>query len=196
LERQRYVAGNIGPTGEMLDPFGTLEAEDAKQCFADQAEVLASGGVDLFLIQTFFDLNEALAAIEGTRSVSGLPIFATLTFQEKKNGFHTIMGNPVENSMKELVDAGADAVGANCSIGSDAMVRLAAEVRRAVANPVLIQPNAGSPEVRDGIACYSEKAEGFADNIRRIKELGVEIVGGCCGSTPEFIRAVVGRLRS
>jgi 5-methyltetrahydrofolate--homocysteine methyltransferase len=192
----RYVAGNIGPTGEMLDPFGTLEAEDAKQCFADQAEVLASGGVDLFLIQTFFDLNEALAAIEGTRSVSGLPIFATLTFQEKKNGFHTIMGNPVENSMKELVDAGADAVGANCSIGSDAMVRLAAEVRRAVANPVLIQPNAGSPEVRDGIACYSEKAEGFADNIRRIKELGVEIVGGCCGSTPEFIRAVVGRLRS
>ena len=190
-----YVAGNIGPTGEMLSPMGTMASADAKQCYADQAEVLASRGVDLYLIQTFFDLNEALAAIEGVRSVSNLPIFASLTFQETKNGFYTIMGNSVEGSMKKMVEAGANVVGANCSIGSDPMVRLAADIRHSVVTPAMVQPNAGIPEVKDGIVSYSEHAKGFADNIRHIKELGVEVVGGCCGSTPDFIRAMVERLR-
>lgn len=140
-----HVAGNIGPTGEMLSPMGTMTREEAKQCYIDQAKALAVGGVDLFLIQTFFDLNEVLAAVEGVRSVSDLPIFACLTFQETKNGFFTIMGNSVEDSMKKMVEAGADVVGANCSIGSESMVRLAGEIRESVTTPVIVQPNAGAP---------------------------------------------------
>ena len=192
---QCYVAGNIGPTGEMLSPAGTMGSEEAQECYTEQAQVLAEGGVDLFLIQTFFDLNEVLAAIEGVRSVSDLPIFASLTFQEMKNGFYTIMGNPVEDSMKKMVLAGADVVGANCSIGSSPMVRLAAEIRESVTTPVMAQPNAGKPEVKDGIVSYNENEKDFTDNINRIKVLGVEVVGGCCGSTPIFIRSMVEQLR-
>ena len=195
VNTQCYVAGNIGPTGEMLSPAGTMGHEDAKECYADQARILAEGGVDLFLIQTFFDLNEALAAIEGVRSVSDLPIFACLTFQETKNGFYTIMGNHVEDSMKKMVLSGANVVGANCSIGSGPMVRLAGDIRESVATPVIVQPNAGKPEVKEGIVSYSENEEDFTANINRIKELGVEVVGGCCGSTPNFIRIMAEQLR-
>ena len=99
-----FVAGNIGPTGELLSPAGMLTVDRATDCFAAQAKVLADSGVDLFLIQTFYDLQELLAAIEGVRSVSELPIFATMSFQKKKTGFVTIMGNRVAESLKQLLN--------------------------------------------------------------------------------------------
>lgn len=185
-----FVAGNIGPTGELLSPAGMLTAEKAKDCFAGQAKVLDDSGVDLFLIQTFYDLQELLAAVEGVRSVSDLPIFATMSFQEKKTGFVTIMGNRVEESLKQLLNAGVNVVGANCSISSSAMVQLAKEIRGAISEPVMAQPNAGAPHLENGIAVYDETPEMFAENIRQIKALGVEAVGGCCGTTPEHILAM------
>ncbi len=193
--QERYVAGNIGPAGELLQPSGPLSVEAATDSFAGQADVLAKNGVDLFLVHTFFDINESIAAIKGIQSVSDLPIFAAMTFQEKNNGFATIMGNRVEPSMKALVDAGASVVGANCSIGSDRMIFLAEEIRQAVSTLVMAKPNAGSPQISDGKTFYTENAETFSENMRRIKSLGVEVIGGCCGSTPEFIRRIVQEVR-
>ena len=186
-----FVAGNIGPTGELLAPAGLLTIESAKESFSAQANVLDDGGVDLFLLQTFYDLQELLAAVEGVKSVSDAPIFATMSFQEKKSGFVTIMGNRVEESIKKLLDTGVSVVGANCSISSSAMVRLAKELRRVTSAPVLVQPNAGIPQLEDGVTVYNEGPDIFAQNIKQIRSLGIEVVGGCCGTTPEHIKAIV-----
>ncbi len=190
----KYVAGDIGPLGEMLEPSGVIAFQKAVECFAEQADYLSKEGVDLFIIETIFDLQESLAAIKGIQSVSSKPIFATLTFEKIQKGFATIMGNRVEESMKALVDAGAAAVGANCSIGSDVMLDLAKEIRQSIDLPVIIQPNAGIPGVKESGISYPEDMEFFSDNIRKIKELGVEIVGGCCGTTPDYIRSIVDKI--
>ena len=187
------VAGNMGPTGELLSPSGTLRPEDAEACFAAQAKVLADGGVDFFLLQTFFDLNEILAAIRGVQWVSDLPIFASMTFRNTPRGFATVMGNGPSESMAALVDAGASVVGANCSLGSDAMVELAGEIRQAVDIPVMAKPNAGVPRVENGRTTYSETVETFTANMAKISALGVQVIGGCCGTTPEFIRRMAKR---
>jgi len=184
------IAGDMGSTGEMLAPFGKISIEEAVANYTEQAGLLDAAGVDLFIVETMFDLNEALAALKGIRQVSTKPVFVTLTFQPGANGFATIMGNPVESSMRQLVENGAAAVGANCSIGSDAMVRLAEIIRKAVSIPVIIQPNAGIPTLKNGILNYPEDITAYTRNIVSIKRAGVEIVGGCCGTTPDYIRAI------
>jgi 5-methyltetrahydrofolate--homocysteine methyltransferase len=188
--KTHYVAGNLGPLGEMLEPFGTLTQDEARENFQEQARLLAESGVDFFIIETMFDVRECQAAIRGARAVSDLPIFATMTFEENPSGFCTIVGNFAPESMQMLAQAGADAVGANCSIGSDAMIELAEVIRQSIALPVVIQPNAGIPEVRNGILIYPETPAEFAKNLKAVRDLGVEIVGGCCGTTPEYIRAI------
>jgi len=185
-----YVAGDIGPTGELLEPSGTISVEMAIDAFASQAEALSHAGVDVIIVETMFDLAEALAAVKGIQSVCALPIITTLTFQRIPSGFATMMGNRVEVGMKSLRDAGAFAVGANCSIGSDAMVDLAREIRNWVDIPVIIQPNAGIPEIRGLETVYPESPEYFLNNIRIIQSEGIEIVGGCCGTTPDYIRRI------
>lgn len=186
-----FVAGNIGPCGELLQPMGLLTEAEVKNSFTHQAQVLSQNGVDLFLLQTFYSLQEIKLAIEGIQSVSGIPIIASMTFQETPKGFATMMGDKVGDSMKALMDAGASVVGTNCSIGSKGMISLAKEVRSAVSIPVVIEPNAGIPEVIEGKTIYNENAHTFAENMVRIKALGVDVIGGCCGTTPEHIRLTV-----
>ncbi len=188
--KDRYVAGELGSLGDMLSPMGPVSFEQAVDCFAQQAGFIEDEGVDVFLIETIFDMNIALAAIKAVRSVSEKPIFCSLTFKQMKKGFFTIFGNN-PNSMKELVDAGASAVGANCSLGSNEMIDLAKEIKNSVNVPVLIMPNAGMPEVtKDNIASYPEDEIFFANQIQKIKKLGVEIVGGCCGTNPDYIKKI------
>ncbi len=187
----QYVAGELGSLGDLLQPMGPVSFDEAVDCFAQQAGFLEDEGVDVFLIETIFDLNIALAAIKAVRSVSGKPIFCSLTFKEMEKGFFTIFGNNPRDSMKSLVDAGASAVGANCSIGSRTMIDLAGEIRRSVEVPMIIMPNAGMPEIKkDNTLFYPEDEIFFANNLKKIKTLGVEIVGGCCGTTPEYIRKI------
>ncbi len=186
-----YVAGELGPLGEMFSPMGTMTHEKAKEIYEQQARIIETEGVDLFLIQTVFDINEALAALEAVKTVSSKPVFCSLTFNQTKKGFYTLVGNSVEESMKKLRDAGAAAVGANCSMGSDTMISLAAEIRQSVEIPVIVQPNAGMPQAKpDGSVSYPEDESFFAGSIMKIKDLGVEIVGGCCGTTPAFIHKI------
>lgn len=187
----QYIAGELGPLGEMLVPMGSMTLDRAKQIYGHQAAVLEAAGVDLFIIQTFFDLTEAIAALEAVLAVSSKPVFCTLTFNQTKRGFFTLMGNRVAESMIKLRDAGAAAVGANCSLGSDIMIALAREIRESIEIPVIIQPNAGLPQTaNDGTVSYPEDEVFFTKNIQEIKALDIEIVGGCCGTTPAIIRKV------
>ena len=187
----QYVAGDLGPLGEMLSPMGSLTVERAKEIYVQQAGIIEAAGVDLFLIETIFDLNEAIVALDAVQTVSSKPVFCSLTFNQTKMGFFTLMGNPVEKSMQKLRDAGAAAVGTNCSMGSDMMIALAKQIRESVEIPVIIQPNAGMPQTRpDGTVFYPEDEITFAENINKIKALGIEIVGGCCGTTPAFIQKI------
>jgi len=191
--KEQYIAGELGSLGDTLQPLGSVSFNQAVDCFAQQANFLEDEGVDVFLIETIFDINIALAAIKAVRSVSEKPIFCSLTFNKMPKGFFTIFGNNIKNSMKSLVDAGASAVGANCSMGSNTMIDLAEEIKKCVNVPVIIMPNAGMPETtNDNAVFYPEDENSFANNIKKIKELGVEIVGGCCGTTPEYIKKIKG----
>lgn len=187
----QYVAGELGSLGDMLQPMGPVSFDEAVDCFAQQAGFIEDEGVDLFLIETVFDVNVAFAAIKAVRSVSEKPIFCCLTFKKMKKGFFTIFGNNPKESMRSLVDAGASAVGANCSMGSTTMIDLACEIKKSVDVPVIIMPNAGMPEAaKDNTVFYPENETFFAGNIKKIKELGVEIIGGCCGTTPDYIKKI------
>jgi len=185
----QYVAADMGAVGEMLAPAGPVSFEEMKHDFACQARMLDEEGVDLFLVETVFDLNAGLCAVQAIQSVSDKPVFCTLTFKETPKGFFTIFGNAPEHSMKTLADQGVAAVGANCSLGSTDMVRLAAQIRKCINIPVIIQPNAGMPQATaDNQVVYPESDDLFVANMTKIRELGVEIIGGCCGTTPATIR--------
>ena len=187
----QYVAGDMGSLGDMLQPMGPVSFDEAVECFARQAGFLEEEGVDCFIIETIFDINIALAAIQAVRSVSRKPVFCSLTFKQTPNGFFTIFGNRPADSMQTLVDAGAAAVGANCSIGSRTMIELAKEIRASTRAPVVIMPNAGMPETtQEGGIFYPEDETVFVESIKAIKALGVEIVGGCCGTTPAYIEKI------
>jgi 5-methyltetrahydrofolate--homocysteine methyltransferase len=185
-----YVAGDIGPTGQFLPPVGTCTPEELRETFRQQAVALADEGVDLFIIETFYDLGEILLAVEAVRSVSDRPVAATLSFEKKPRGFFTMMGNTPEDCARRLTAAGADVVGTNCNLGSAEMAEFAPVWRQAAQGPVLIQPNAGQPQVVDGRLHYQQRPETFAEDIIAIARSGIDSVGGCCGTTPEFIAAV------
>jgi 5-methyltetrahydrofolate--homocysteine methyltransferase len=186
----KFVAGDIGPTGKMAPPFGEVSINEMQEAFLQQADALIDGGVDAIIIETMFSLDEALAAVRAARQAGpSLPIIASLTYNRTPKGYYTIMGDEAAHSATVLAEAGANAVGANCTLGSADMIDLAACLRAATDLPVMIQPNAGNPGTQDGITYYSQQPEEFAADLCRIVEAGASIVGGCCGTTPEFIRA-------
>ncbi|HEX9912132.1 MAG TPA: homocysteine S-methyltransferase family protein [candidate division Zixibacteria bacterium] len=186
----KYVAGNIGPSGEFFEPLGKAKFRELKKVFSRQAELLLGGGVDLFSIETMFDLREALSAVEGVREVSSLPLFICMTFEKKPKGYFTLMGDKVSFSLKKLEEAGADVVGANCTLGSAEMIGLIPVMKKSTNLPLIVQPNAGKPVIRKGKTVYLQKPDSFAKDIVQMIKSGVSFVGGCCGTTPEFIRKI------
>ena len=194
-EKPLFIAGDIGPLGKLLEPVGTLKYEDAVSAFSKQAEILIGKKVDLIIIETIMDLNEALAAIEATRKISkDIPIACSLTFGE--NGV-TLMGNKAGDVVEILINAGSDIVGANCSVGSGAMLNVVKKMREA--NPearLIFQPNAGLPSLVDGKTIYNETPEIMASNIEKFLPYKPSIIGACCGSTPEHIREIIKVVRS
>ena len=189
------VAGSIGPTGELFDPAGALTHHDAVAAFAEQAAALAEAGVDFLLVETMYDVRESLAALEGCRSACDRPVIVTMTFMETPFGFRTLMGDAAEEVLPLLERRGADAVGANCTLDSAGMIRLARLIRPLVSAPLLIQPNAGQPQTTGERVTYPETPEVFAKRAAELAGLGVEMIGGCCGTTPAHIAAVQDRFR-
>jgi methionine synthase I (cobalamin-dependent) len=191
----RYVLADVGPTGEHLPPVGTGEPRAFREAFVRQGRALAAAAPDALHVETMTDLREALIALDALRDVApSLPVMVSLTFEKKKRGFFTIMGDPVGKSFRTLAEAGAAAVGGNCTLTSADMRLLAEEARAAVDLALVLQPNAGSPERRDGSVFYSQEPEAFAGEMALVASLGVELVGGCCGTDPRFIRELRSRL--
>jgi 5-methyltetrahydrofolate--homocysteine methyltransferase len=189
-ERPVFIAGNLGPTGKLLQPFGDLSYEAAVEAFYRQADILVSTKmVDIIIIETMMDINEALAAIEAVKKTGqDIAIICTLTFNERGV---TIMGNKAGDSVKPLLEAGCAVIGANCSIGSDKMLETVKKMREADPDAKLIfQPNAGLPKLSEGQTIYGETPEIMADNVNKYLQYKPSILGACCGSTPKHIKKI------
>ena len=191
----KLVAGDMGPTGKFLKPLGDLEPRDAEDSYRRQAEALLAGGADLISIETMYSLEETLAALRGAKSLGNVFVIAALTYNRTKNGFFTMMGDGVAKAVEALEDSGADAIGSNCSLGSADMVEVAYAIRAATPRPILIQPNAGKPLALDDAVVYRQTAAEFAADGLRIKAAGADMLGGCCGTTPAFIRELARAVR-
>jgi methionine synthase I (cobalamin-dependent)/5,10-methylenetetrahydrofolate reductase len=182
-----YVAGAIGPLGIRIEPWGKTGVDEAEAWFREQAQALADGGVDLFILETFRDLNEIGAAIAAVRSVCSLPIVAQMTIEEDGN---SLDGAPPEQFAPELERRGADVVGVNCSIGPAPMLETIERLAQATRARLSAQPNAGKPRDIEGRNIYLSSPEYMASYARRFVARGVRLVGGCCGTTPEHIRQI------
>ncbi len=192
----RYVGGSIGPTGKFLKPQGPGEETDFEDSFAEQAGGLAEGGADFLLIETQYDLREALCALRGARRATSLPVFVTMTFKHVPRGFFTIMGDSVSKSLETLEAEGVPAVGANCTIGSEEMVTLVKEMRSNTRLPIIAQANAGQPTANEeGRVVYGQSTEDYVSSVPAMINNGATIVGGCCGTTPEHIHQIAEILR-
>ncbi len=188
------VLGDIGPTGELMAPLGNLEYEQAVAAFAQQAEALAQGGVDAFLIETMSDLKEIRAAVEGIKSVTDLPIMASMSFDTKGR---TMMGVKPEKAAQTLSALDVDVIGANCGLTLTETLEAIVKMRETLPDSLLLaKPNAGLPHAAAGELVYDVTPEVMAEYAQRfVDEAGVVIFGGCCGSTPDHIRAIAAALK-
>jgi methionine synthase I (cobalamin-dependent) len=189
-----YVLGDIGPSGDFLEPLG----DELQEAFAEQAKALVGGGVDGFIIETVSALEEVEAAVEGVKSVcTELPVFASMAFESAGSDFRTMMGVDVESAVARIAALGVEAVGYNCGSASlEEYVELAGRFVSAAGGGVVIlaEPNAGKPELVDGEAFYRVSPDEFATALRKIHSAGATILGGCCGTGPEHVAAVAGKL--
>lgn len=184
-----FVAGSMGPSGRFLKPAGELEEEEMENAFFVQAEALAEGGVDFLLIETMYDLGEALCALRGARKACPLPVFITMTFGRTPRGYFTVMGHGVRQCVDELVRNDVPVLGANCTLDSAGMVDLVREMRKETSRPLLIQANAGTPAFSaDGRMTYSQSIDDYVRHIPAIISSGANFIGGCCGTDPDYIR--------
>ena len=196
----KYALGDIGPCGDFLEPLGNVKPDELRAAFADQAKALAAGGVDGFIIETMTAIEEITVAIEGVKSVSDLPIFASLAYDAAGEGFKTMMGVSPETVAQKLSALGIAAIGFNCgTLSMDAYVKLAAACADAIGDrPIVLlaEPNAGKPELGDDKAVYNLSPEDFAAACEQIHTAGANIIGGCCGTSPAHIEAIASRLKN
>ncbi len=184
-----YVAGDITTSGQFITSDGDYTFETAYEMYQEQIHILKDAGVDLIAAETMINIEETLAAVDAARSVCDLPIMCTVTVEADGSIFSG--GNAAE-AAAALESAGADAVGINCSVGPDQLVSVVRSIREAVSIPVIAKPNAGMPAIDDqGNAVYSMTPSDFARHMKVLVENGASIIGGCCGTTPDYIRELV-----
>ena len=184
------VAGDLGPTGELLAPLGAMEPDDARALFAEQLAGLRDGGIDIVLVETMSDLGEVAAAVEAAREVvPDVPVIASLSFD---TNLRTMMGVRPADAVATLAAAGVDAVGANCGRGPGEMEAIAEQLTRARADGLLVvaQSNAGLPQLVGDRFQYDASPDELADHALALRGLGVDVIGACCGSTPAHIAAM------
>jgi methionine synthase I (cobalamin-dependent) len=187
--KHALVFASIGPMGKIL-MSGEIGGEQVTAAFAAQAQSLAGAGADALLIETMSDIEEARLAVEAARR-TGLPVVASFAFDSGKNKDRTMMGATPEAVAVAMVEAGADAVGANCGVGVELSVPICKRLCAACDLPVWIKPNAGLPTIEGTAIRYATSADYFASHYAALAEAGASFVGSCCGSTPDFIRALV-----
>ena len=181
----RYVAADIGPTGALLEPMGTLSFDGAYELFAEQARAADAHGADLFIIETMTDLLELKAAVLAVKENSDLPIFATMTFDETGR---TFLGTDPTTAALVLTSLGVQALGVNCSLGPDALMPIVEQMLSTTPLPVVVQANAGLPEIVGGNTVYSVTPDAYISALQPMIQMGVSVLGGCCGTNPDYIR--------
>jgi len=185
------VGASIGPLGTLMEPWGNLTEKKAFSVFREQVRTVAEGEADLVVIETMMYIEEAKVAVLAAKDVCNLPIVCQVTFA--RNG-RTLMGEEPEAAVDILQDLGVDALGANCSVGPDSLLPVAEKMSSRAHLPLAFQPNAGQPQLRNGKTVYPVSPEEMSDWMERFVSLGVKIIGGCCGTTPSHLRAIVSRI--
>ncbi len=191
----KLIFGDIGPTGQLLEPYGSYSEEQIYNNYAEQAAILSGEGVHGLIIETFTDLREAVCALRACKDKTNLPLILSLAYSTPQKGGRTIMGSTVEGAAAAAEEFGAVAVGANCGdldpLGMAAITKL---YKEATALPLILQPNAGIPKLVDSETRYDMQPEEYAEGVVECIKHGASIVGGCCGTTPAHIEAVAGRI--
>jgi 5-methyltetrahydrofolate--homocysteine methyltransferase len=182
------VFGNIGSTGQLLEPYGTYEESAFYEAFKEHAGILAEAGVDGFIVETMIDLREAACAVRACKDNFALPVIASIAFFTETKGARTVMGNSSQDCVKSLTEAGADVIGANCgSIDPLQMAVIVSMFSKMTDLPIIAQPNAGKPILIEDKTVFDVSPEAFAEGIERCINAGARFVGGCCGTTPAHI---------
>ena len=186
----KFVLGSVGPTGQFLEPYGDTSEKDMYEGFKEQILALEAGGVDGIILETMTALEEAAIAIKVALENTNLLIAATMTFDKGPRGFFTMMGITPEDAAIELSNAGAHIVGSNCGNGIDNMIEIAQRMRDSTDIPLIIHSNAGIPSMKSGNIIYPETPEYMAERFMKLKDIGINIIGGCCGTSPFHIKAI------
>lgn len=188
-----WVIGDVGPFGDFLEPMGDTTVEELEEIFREQIAALVDGGADAILVETMSDPGELSAGIRAAKAATDLPVIGTYAFQKSSGEFRTMMGTSVADAIQAAFDAGASIAGANCGtdLSLDDYLELGKQiVAAAKGRPTILQPNAGAPKMCDGEIHYDATPEDMADLARKLRAIGISIVGGCCGTTPDHLAAI------
>ncbi|MBN1189071.1 MAG: homocysteine S-methyltransferase family protein [Dehalococcoidales bacterium] len=187
----QYVLGDIGSTGKLLKPYGSLPKEEALKAYREQASILAEGGVDGFIIETMIDLQEALCALQACREIGDLPVIASIAFNTVDRGGRTVMGNTAQDCARALTEAGATVIGTNCgSLDPLQISEIVSRMKEVSPLPIIAQPNAGRPKMIDKRIIFDMSPSDFASGLMKCLQAGARLIGGCCGTSPAHIRAI------
>lgn len=187
-----FVAGSIGPTGEILEPCGEVKNEEVFAAYLEQIKALTSTEVDFILLETFYNLDEIKIALKAVKENSNLPVFASMSFDES---LKTIYGITPEKAIEVLFQGGADGIGANCGSGPDVLYKVVAKMRGITDAPLLVKPNAGIPYLENNKVIYPATPPEMAEYTEKYIQLRINIIGGCCGTTPEHIKAIAQKVK-
>jgi len=191
---QTYIAGSLGPVGQLLKPYGPLAGEEVQQAYAQQAKAISEADADLLVIETQFDMGEIKAAIHGVRSVSELPLVVSLSYDR---GIRTMMGISPKQAGKELELLPVDIIGINCGRSLSENLQNLIELRQNTSKPIWFKPNAGLPRIDSkGITTYDTSPEAMGEQVHIWLEAGAQIIGGCCGSSPDHLKQISKYLHS
>jgi 5-methyltetrahydrofolate--homocysteine methyltransferase len=193
----KFVAASVGPTGQLMKPYGEKTYEEVYEGFLQQITALVDGGADIIFIETMSDPEEIIAAIKAAKTVkTDIPVIASMIFEPGKRGFRTMMGTNIETAVKKLTDAGADIIGSNCGGGIEGFIQIIKEMRTFTDKYLVACPNAGIPRIIEGKTYYPETPDFMASKVGELIAAGVNIVGGCCGTTPVHMAQIRAKVLS
>lgn len=185
------IVGDMGPCGELIQPLGALSAEDARSSFYHQAQTLERAGVDAILAETFESSSELRLAVQGAQEATDLPILASMKFNAQDDGqYRSVMGDAPADLVELAEELNITVVGTNCGQSIKSMVGLVERLAKLTDLPIIAQPNAGRPRLEEGETVYDEDSDAFAQHLPALQNAGATIIGGCCGTTSEYVRAI------
>ena len=191
LEKRIFIAGSVGPTGKILEPYGDLKVSEVYKTYKEQTVILEKAGVDSIILETFYDLEEIKAALKATKENTNLMVVASMTFDKN---LKTIYGVDPERAVIVLENEGADGVGANCGTGPEVLYKVLKIMKKVSKTYLMVEPNAGMPELVKDKVVYPASPKIMADYTEKFVKLGLNLIGGCCGTTPLHIKAMSAKI--